>query len=158
MWWRLGRSEFNQQKGEGNKKALKKIVDAGETPGIIAYAEGEPIGWCSFGPREVFPTLEHSRLLKRVDNKKVWSVVCFFIAKQFRHRGVTLELLESIIEHVRRQGCKIVEGYPTEPKTGKTPDVFAYTGLASAFRKAGFTEVARRSDSRPIVRYMITER
>ena len=61
------------------------------------------------------------------------------------------------MDYVRKQGGKIIEGYPVEPKKGWTPDPFAYTGLASAFRKVGFTEVIRRSETRPIMRYTIKE-
>ena len=157
MWWRLTRSEFNRTKGEGNKKGLKKIVDAGEVPGILAYAGKEPIGWCSVAPREAFFSLERSRILKRVDDKPVWSVVCFFVAKPFRYKGVTVSLLKAAIEYVKKQKGKIVEGYPVEPKTEKFPDVFANTGLASAFRRAGFKEVMRRSKTRPIMRYYIID-
>lgn len=155
MWWRLNRSQFNKQKGERNKEALKAIMDSGDVPGIIAYSGGEPVGWCAVAPREAFPALERSRVLKRVDDQKVWSVVCFFIAKSFRHRGLTVELLKAAVEYAKNRGGRIVEGYPVEPKSGKTVDAFAYTGLASAFLKAGFVEVARRSDTRPIMRYII---
>jgi GNAT superfamily N-acetyltransferase len=155
MWWRMTRSEFNREKGEGNKKAFKKIVDRGEVPGILAYLGKEPIGWCSVAPREAFSSLERSRILKKVDNKPVWSVVCFFVAKPFRYKGVSVSLLKAATEYVKKQGGKIVEGYPVEPKTDKFPDVFANTGLASAFRQAGFKEVARRSKTRPIMRYHI---
>jgi GNAT superfamily N-acetyltransferase len=155
MWWRLSRSQFNKQKGEGNKKGLKKIVDSGEVPGLLAYAEGKPIGWCSVAPRETFSTLERSRILKRVDENPVWSVVCFFIAKPFRRKRVTIKLLHAAVEYAKSQGAKIVEGYPVEPKKTKMPDVFAYTGLASAFRQAGFVEVLRRSETRPIMRYFL---
>ena len=155
MWWRLSRSQFNKQKGVGNKKALKKIVASGEIPGILAYSNGEPIGWCSVSPRERFPVLERSRILKRIDEKPVWSVVCFFVAKPFRRKEVTIELLKAAIEYAKKCGAKIVEGYPVEPKKTKMPDVFAYTGLASAFRQAGFVEVLRRSDTRPIMRYFV---
>jgi GNAT superfamily N-acetyltransferase len=158
MWWRLKRSEFVKQKGEGNRKALKKIVESSKIPGILAYTNGEPIGWCSVAPRESYPTLERSRVLKRVDDKPVWSIVCFFVAKQFRHKGVTVALLKAAIEHVKKHNGKIIEGYPVEPKKGYTPDPFAYTGLASAFRKAGFEEVLRRSETRPIMRYIIGEK
>jgi len=158
MWWRLKRSEFLKQKGEGNRKALKRIVDSGEVPGILAYANGQPIGWCSVAPRESYPALERSRVLKRVDENPVWSVVCFFVAKQFRHKGVTVALLKAALEYVRKRGGKILEGYPVEPKKGYTPDAFAYTGLASAFRKSGFIGVLRRSETRPIMRYMIGEK
>ena len=157
MWWRMTRSEFNRTKGEGNKKGLKKIVDAGEVPGILAYAGKEPIGWCSVAPREVFFSLDRSRILKKVDDKPVWSVVCFFVAKPFRYKGVTVALLKAATEYVKKQGGKIVEGYPVEPKTEEFPDVFANTGLASAFRQAGFKEVMRRSKTRPIMRYYIKD-
>ncbi len=154
MSWRLSRSEFAKQKGEQNRKAMKHIVDAGEIPGIIAYADNEPVGWCSVAPRKVFSALERSRILKPVDDEPVWSVVCFYVAKQFRHKGVSIELLKAAVEYVKRHGGTIAEGYPTD--TGKQqPDVFVYTGLVSAFRQAGFRDVARRSRTRPIMRYVI---
>jgi GNAT superfamily N-acetyltransferase len=155
MWWRLSRSQFNREKGKGNRKALKKIVDSGEIPGILAYADGEPIGWCCVAPRETFPVLERSRILERIDEKPVWSVVCFFVTKPFRQKGVTVELLNAAIEYAKKNGAKIIEGYPIEPKKSKMPDVFANTGLAAAFRKAGFVEVLRRSETRPIMRYFV---
>ncbi len=155
MFWRLTHAEWEKQKGEKNRKALKKLIDSGEVPGILAYANGKPVGWCSVAPRERFIRLENSRVLKRVDDKPVWSVVCFFIAKEFRRSGVTVALLKAAVEYARKKGAKILEGYPVEPKKGKMPDVFAYTGLASAFRQAGFKEVLRRSETRPIMRYFI---
>lgn len=158
MWWRLKRSEFERQKGEGNRMALKAIVDSGEVPGILAYAKGQPVGWCAVAPREAYPTLERSRTLKRVDDKPVWSIVCFFIAKPFRGKGLAGKLLKAAIEYVQKKGGRIVEGYPVEPKRGRIPDAFAYTGLASTFRRAGFVEVARRSETRPIMRCEIREK
>ncbi len=155
MWWRLKRSDFVKQKGEGNRKALKRIVDSGEIPGILAYADNQPIGWCSVAPRDAYPMLERSRVLKPVDAKPVWSIVCFFIAKPFRHRGLTAKLIHAAVTHAQKYDGKIVEAYPVEPKSGKTADAFAYTGLVSAFRKANFVEVARRSETRPIMRYVI---
>jgi GNAT superfamily N-acetyltransferase len=155
MWWKLTRSEFEKKKGAGNKRAIKHIIHLGKVPGILAYVGGEPVGWCAVEPRANYPTLERSRVLKPVDDQPVWSVVCFFIAKPYRRKGVTVKLLEAAIEYVRKKGGKIVEGYPVEPKKGTTADAFAYTGLASAFRKAGFVEVLRRSPTRPIMRYYI---
>jgi GNAT superfamily N-acetyltransferase len=163
MWWRLTGKEFDAQKGEGNRRAMKAIVDSGRVPGILAYHEGHPVGWCSVAPREEFPRLGRSlrlaqgqaRILKPVDDEPVWSVVCFFIAKSTRRRGVARRLLKAALDYVRDCGGRIVEGYPVEPKKGHTPDLFAYHGLASMFRGAGFKEVARRSETRPIMRYVI---
>ncbi|MBC7263698.1 MAG: GNAT family N-acetyltransferase [Chloroflexi bacterium] len=158
MWWRLTRSEFEKQKGGGNKQAMKTIVDSGEVPGLLAYADEQPIGWCAVAPRERFPALERSRVLKRVDDQPVWSIVCFFVAKLYRHRGVSAKLLRAAVEYAGENGATIVEGYPVEPKRASMPDAFAYTGLTSAFRKAGFVEVLRRSETRPIMRYYIAGR
>ena len=160
MWFRLKRSQFNAQKGEGNRQAMKSIVDSGEIPGLIAYVKGDskenyniPAGWISIAPRENFPVLERSRILKRVDLQPVWSIVCFFVRKEFRNMGVTGALLENALEFAGKNGADIVEAYPVEPKKSKSPDVFLYHGLYSSFVKAGFIEVARRSETRPIMRY-----
>ncbi len=155
MWWRLQRAQFNRQKGGKNKRAFKKIVAAGEVPGIIAYAGGEPVGWCALAPRETYPVLGNSRILRPVDSQPVWSVTCFFVAKPFRRRGVTVALLRAAVEHAGKHGAKIVEGYPVEPKQGKMADAFVWSGLASAFRQAGFVEVLRRSETRPIMREVV---
>ena len=153
MWWRLPRAQWTRQKGDGNKMAIRKIVKAGEIPGLLAYADGQPVGWCAIAPRQIYPRLATSRVLKPVDDQPVWSVTCFFVARPFRLRGVTVALLKAAVEFAWKKGAKIIEGYPTEPKK-EQPDVFVYTGLASAFRKAGFVEVARRSETRPIMRHI----
>ena len=155
MFWKLRRSEFEQQKGEANRREQKAIVDSGKIPGILAYSNGEPVGWCAVEPRVNYSLLERSRILKPLDDQPVWSMTCFYVAKAYRHKGLTVELLHAAVEHVARQGGKIVEGYPTEPRAGSLPDAFVYTGLASAFREAGFVEVTRRSETRPIFRYYI---
>ena len=152
MLWRLKRSEFEKQKGGKNKAAFKAVVDSGEAPGILAYANGSAIGWCAVAPRETYPALDRSRVLKRIDDKPVWSIVCLFIAKDYRRKGVSVELLKAAAEYVRKRGGRLVEGYPVEPRKDAMPDVFAWTGVASAFLKAGFVECERRSETRPIMR------
>lgn len=156
MWWRLKRSEFNLQKGEGNKEAMRRLVESGRVPGLLAYDKSEPVGWISVAPREEFQALERSRILKPVDDNAVWSVVCFFVDKHYRGKGITVRLLEGAKEYVRRNGGAILEGYPVDPENERSPDVFVYTGLANAFKKAGFSEVARRSKTRPIMRYELS--
>jgi GNAT superfamily N-acetyltransferase len=152
MWWRLSRAEFQQRKGPRNKAAFKRIVEKSDPPGLLAYAGEEPIGWCAVAPREQYPLLERSRTLARVDDKAVWSVTCLVVARPFRRSGVSVQLLRAAAAHARSRGAAILEGYPVEPRTASMPDAFAWTGIASAFRKAGFEEVARRSATRPIMR------
>ncbi len=156
MWWRLSHSEFSKHTGEKNKEALKNIVDSGQIPGIIAYIEGNPIGWCSVSPRDAYPRLEDSRLLKRIDNKPVWSIVCFFVKKEFRRKGISFLLLKAVLDYVKQCSGTILEGYPIEPKKSSSPDAFVYMGLASTFRKSGFTEVIQRSETRPFMRLQIS--
>jgi GNAT superfamily N-acetyltransferase len=155
MYWRLRGSDFGRQKGEPNRQALRGLVQGGQVPGLLAYSEGRPVGWIAIEPREAYPRLERSRVLKPLDPEPVWSVTCFFVARPHRRKGVTVQLLRAAVEHARRHGARIVEGYPVEPKAGEAPDVFVYTGLPGAFRKAGFREAARRSDTRPIYRYHV---
>ena len=153
MVWRLPRKKWEEGKGAANKRALKKIVSGGDLPpGIIGYVNGEPIAWCAVAPREVYPALERSRVLKPVDDKPVWSVSCLFVLKPYRRKGVSVRMLEAAAAFARSNGARIVEGYPVEPSSERTPDPFIWTGTASAFRKAGFREVARRSATRPIMR------
>ncbi|HZE88475.1 MAG TPA: GNAT family N-acetyltransferase, partial [Verrucomicrobiae bacterium] len=121
-------------------------------PGILAYSGDRAVGWCAVAPRAALSALERSRILQPVDDQPVWSITCFFVAKPYRRRGLTVKLIEAAAAHARKGGATIVEGYPVEPRKGAMPDVFAFIGLAAAFRRAGFTEVARRSDARPIMR------
>jgi GNAT superfamily N-acetyltransferase len=156
MWWRLPRADLERQRGEANRQALKALVDAGQVLGLLAYMEGRPVGWCAVGPRESYPALARSRILRPVDDQAVWSVVCFFVDRHTRGQGITGPLLQAAIQYARERRASIVEGYPVEPQ-GRSADAFVYTGLASTFRKAGFIEVARRSETRPVMRYMISE-
>jgi len=135
---------------------MKKLVKSEETTGLIAYSKGEPIGWCSIAPREKYGLLERSRVLRRVDEKPVWSIVCFFVSKNYRRQGLSDELILAAIKYARKHKAKIVEAYPIDPgKKGKYPATFAYTGFVSAFRRAGFKEVERRSEKRPIMRLSV---
>jgi GNAT superfamily N-acetyltransferase len=154
MWWRLTRAEFAKQLGQGNKDAFKRIVEGGEIPGLLAYADGRPVAWCSVAPRETFSALERSRTLRRVDDQPVWSVVCFFVAKSARRKGVMLKLLRAAVEYAKAHGAKIVEGYPIEPTEGLSGSS-GFTGIVSTFRQAGFVEVLRRSETRPIMRCFV---
>ena len=156
MYWRLAHKQFNQQTGDLNRNSMQTLVDSGVIPGLLAYQDGVAGGWCSVAPRSEFPTLARSRILKPVDEQPVWSIVCFFIARTHRRKGLTVQLLQAALEYARSNGAKILEGYPVDPKAAKTPDAFAYTGLSSAFLQAGFHEVARRSETRLIMRYFLT--
>jgi len=157
MWWRMKRSEWERNKGEKNRRAFQKIVSSNVPTGVLAYLGNQPIGWCAVAPRQDYSLLARSRVLRPVDEQPVWSVTCFFIARAHRRSGRTLQLLRAAVDYARAHGAHVVEGYPMDP-VKDTPDAFAWTGLASAFRKAGFKEVARRSATRPVMRYSLASK
>ena len=157
MWWRLRNAEYQRAKGEGNRRAMRKLVNGGVVPGILALSNGEPVGWCALAPREEYPRLSGSRVLKPLDERRVWSIVCFFVKKAARRQGVSERLIRAAVEHAERDGATCIEAYPIDPSNSKQADVFVFSGLLSAFIKSGFKEVARRSPTRPIVRYTVHE-
>lgn len=157
MYWRLTSKDFARGKGAPNRQTLHDLVIAGETPGLLAYDGDRPIGWIAVAPREAYPRLARSRILKPLDDTPVWSIVCLFIDKGHRRRGVSAQLIRGAVDYVADQGGRVVEAYPVEPRNEKMPDVFAWTGIASAFLAAGFVERGRRSETRPILRYDLGE-
>jgi GNAT superfamily N-acetyltransferase len=150
MTWRATSTEYKLLGTAGRKRALHSLVKAYIPIGILAYRAGEPIGWCSIAPRETYARLEHSTTLKRIDDRPVWSVVCFFISRDMRGQGLALQLLKSAVEYAVSQGAHIVEGYPVEP--GQS---YQFMGSPSLFKAAGFREVARAANNRPIVRRVL---
>jgi len=154
MYYRLKKSDYHEGKvSDGNKDAMKEIVWDGKPAGILGIYEGQAIAWCAFAPREDFIKLEKSRVHKRIDNEVVWSIPCFFIQKNFRRLGVSVELLKGVTKYAKEQGIKIIEAYPTIPTQEKLPDSFAWIGLYKAFEGVGFEIVDRTSKNRPMVRF-----
>lgn len=152
MHWRLERGPFERQKGEANRRAMHAIVAQGQIPGILGYSEATPIGWCAVAPRSVYRRLERSRIMAPVDDQPVWSIVCFFVAKPWRGRGISTRLVRAAAAFAEQSGAQIIEGYPVDPRRKPMPPAFAWTGLAASFKRAGFKEVLRRSPTRPIMR------
>jgi GNAT superfamily N-acetyltransferase len=155
MWWRLKRSQFERQQGAGNRRALHDIVKSGEIPGILAYAGDEAVGWCSVAPRQTFGSLNRSRVLKPLDDQPVWSIVCFFVARGWRKKGVIVDLIRGAVDYVRQRGGAIVEAYPTDPRGRRLAPISSFMGMPSVFDRAGFVECARPSEARVIMRYYI---
>jgi GNAT superfamily N-acetyltransferase len=154
MWFRETSAEFDRKGNAGNRRSMRDLVRRNRQPGLLAYVDGEPVGWVSVAPREQFGRIERSRTLKAVDHEPVWSVVCFFIDRRFRGKGVGKRLLEAAVEHAGRKGARIVEAYPKDPRK-KLANSEAFTGVLSMYEEAGFREVARRAPDRPIVRKQV---
>lgn len=152
MVWRLRHKDWVAAKGAGNKRAFRKIVRAGDAPGVIGYLGRQPVAWCAVAPREHYAALARSRVLAPVDDRPVWSVSCLFVLRAYRRLGLSARMLRAAVEFAVSKGATVVEGYPVVPYAKRAPDAFLWTGVPSAFRKAGFRQVARRSRARPIMR------
>lgn len=154
MYWRVPRREFTKGQGEPFRKAMRGLVEAGTAPGLLAYDGRDAVGWISIGKREEFILLKQSRVLAPVDDQPVWSIVCFYIAKSHRKKGLMLSLIQAAVEHAWKNGAKIVEAYPMDPYQ-RLSEMSAYYGITPVFEKAGFFEAARRSEHHPVMRKVL---
>lgn len=112
MHWRLSIAEWTDQKGDGNRRAMRRLATKTPPPGLIGYLDGEPIAWCSLGPRAVFPRLERSLLLKAVEDEGACAITCVFVHRKHRHDGLLPALLQAACSDAANNGYELVEGYP----------------------------------------------
>jgi ribosomal protein S18 acetylase RimI-like enzyme len=136
---------------QANRADLKALVEAGRPPGLIAYRRGVPVGWVSLGPRQEFAKLVRSPVMKALDERPVWSIICFVVPSEFRRQGVARALLDGAMAYAKARGATLLEAYPVD-KAERAADDSMWFGAKSMYDRAGFTEVARRRPHRPIVR------
>lgn len=160
-WYRLRGVDFTTATAESNRAVLEAAVEttagAGRAPGLVAYRNGEAVGWVSLGPRDDYQRLQHSKVLAPVDDRPVWSIVCFVVARKARGQGVARSLLDAAIAYARDHGATLVEAYPADTDGRRISAASAFKGTVPMFEAAGFEVVERRqanrtSAPRPIVR------
>lgn len=158
MYYRLsGPVSVSAAAGGDHRQELCALVDAGTVPGLVGYLDGEPVGWISLGPREDYLRLRRSRVMRPVDDEDVWSVVCTFVARQHRGKGVQHRLLRAAVDYARDRGVRLLEAYPVD-KPERSHDDFMFFGSRSLYERAGFTEVVRRSPTRVVMRRKLRPR
>jgi GNAT superfamily N-acetyltransferase len=158
MYWRQEKgSDWSEAKGAVNKRRWKALVLGGKAHGVLAYSDGEAVGWCAFDKRTDLARLDRAPSLRCDDADEVWSLPCFYIKVGHRGRGVATALLAAALEAMKRRGVKIAEGYPTRPARdgGKIPAAFAYTGTRPLFIKAGFVPDGPQDGGRARVRLRV---
>jgi ribosomal protein S18 acetylase RimI-like enzyme len=144
-------------RAQSNRAELLALVEAGETPGLIGYRGKTPVGWVSLGPRQDYPKLRRSVVMKPVDDRPVWSIICFVVPAQYRGEGVARALLDGAIAYAKKKGVELLEAYPVD-KRGRANDDSMWFGAKSMYDAAGFDEVARRKPHRPVVRLRTGQR
>lgn len=149
MYWRIGSEYRIRPRGE-NKQAFHEIVERGPAPGLLAFLDDIPVGWCQITPRDALPWLDRRWRLKRIDDLPVWSISCLFVRKGYRRQGITSGLIAAALVVAKRAGAPALEAYPLDANL--TPSASG-TGYASTFERAGFREVARHVPPRPIMRH-----
>jgi GNAT superfamily N-acetyltransferase len=160
-FFRVRNTDFASATAETNRKVLERAVATtaaqNRNPGLVAYRDGEPIGWVSVGPRDDYERLKHSKVLAPIDDKPVWSIVCFVVSRKARNRGVARALLDAAVDYARQHGATLLEAYPVDTDGERVPAAHAFKGTVGMFERAGFEVVERRqfnrtSPIRPIVR------
>jgi GNAT superfamily N-acetyltransferase len=161
-YFRVRGVDFSGAAKARHRSVLQTAVDDGvalrRAPGLVAYEGVDAVGWISIGPREDYERLAHSTVLAPIDERPVWSIVCFVVARRARGRGVAKALLDAGVGYARSHGATMLEAYPVElPEGGRIASSDVYRGTLAMFERAGFEVAARRqrnasTPARPIVR------
>ena len=149
VWRAVG--EERRMKGPLRKAAMKQRVDAGTPVGIIGYAEGAPVAWCSVAPRSTYRRLGGLEMADEAP-EDVWSIACFFVKRQWRGQGFTRQLIQAAISHARAKGAKVLEAYPVSPDAPS----YRFMGQVPTFEQMGFTQVAQAGYRRHVMRLSLT--
>ena len=160
MYWRQERGEdWSRLKGTANKRRFHDLLKAARAHGVLAYIDGEPVGWASFERRRELVKLDRSPSLACDDADEAWSLPCFFVKAGYRKRGVASALLAAAVKAVRRRRGTVIEAYPVRSaKFGKAiPAAFAWTGTLSMFQAAGFEAVGPRDGGKQRMRWQEME-
>ena len=153
QYFKVTNREFTETPREQLERALCDQVPT--VPGLVAYLDGEPVGWCGVEPRTRYPRILTSRVARASgeapDDEGVWAVSCFVVRVGFRRRGVAGALLAAAVDHARASGARVVEGYPVDTAEKKASSAELYHGSLGLFEKAGFRVVARPAPGRALV-------
>ena len=151
QYWRLRSKDFGASKVPELRERLRAQTVAAYggddvTPGLVAFEGDRAVGWVSLGPRDAYARITHSRVIPKVDDRPVWSIVCFAVPARARGRGVGRALLDAAIAFASAEGAQALEGYPIDIEAGEAihPDA-AFTGTLPMFERAGFVVVANRA-------------
>jgi len=156
-YFRMPAAERKVLDGTAKKEFIRNRIETGLPPGVLGYVEGQPVAWVQVGPRADVPQWNSPRTVSRpldpadAGDPSVWAVSCFFIGSRHRRKGNSHRILDAAIRFARESGARRIEACPMEQaKTSKSLGL--YVGSMRVFEAAGFREVARRKEGRPLMR------
>ncbi len=138
LTYRLTNAENSALTGEARPSRLRTLCEQNPAPGVIAYVDQTPAGWCAVSPRDSYQRLNRSRTIQRLDDLPVWSVVCLVVRADFRRKGVARALIQGAVDYAAANGAPAVEAYPIETKGQRVSTSLAFTETTDMFLSAGF--------------------
>ena len=140
--WRLSSAENNALVGTQRADKVRQLTRRKTAPGVLAYLDGEVVGWAGVAPRSDLHPIEHSRKIPHVDDLPVWSIWCIRVRPGYRKQGITTALIEGAVDYARASGAPAVESYPVDNGSRRVDLTMAFVGTRSMFERAGFSTVA----------------
>ena len=137
---RLRARDIEELGGGDRERAMRRLCEREDPPGVVTYLDGRPVGWCNTGARADIPRLARSTLIRPVDDVAVWSIVCVVVRGGHRKQGVTGPLIEGAVAYAASHGAPAVEAHPVDPQ-GRMDLTMAFVGTRAMFGKAGFRVV-----------------
>jgi GNAT superfamily N-acetyltransferase len=150
----LAEKRYDTRPPDANRRAFRRQVTSAAVPlGVLAYSADQAVGWCGVAPRSRYPRLARAKVpLATSDGDGLWSVTCFVVRVGHRRQGVSTALLAGAIDLAHRHGARTMEAYPVDTAAKKASAAELYWGSLALYERAGFTEVARPTPSRAVVR------
>jgi GNAT superfamily N-acetyltransferase len=155
MWFLSPIREVHSGWGTVNRDRFNALAaEAREPMGLLAYRDGEAVGWCAAGPRARYARMLKAPTLRNRDpaeDERVWLVPCFFVRRDARRTGVMTTLLQAATRLARKHGAPAIEGFPRAGDQRHSA-ADAYLGVEPLFAACGFSVVDRPSAARVIMR------
>lgn len=140
--WRLSSKENRSLAGTARADRVRELCARDIAPGVLAYRDGEVIGWAGIAPRSELHPFATSRKIPHVDELPVWTLWCIRVRPGYRKQGITRALIDGAVDYARACGAPAVESYPADNGDARVDTTSAFVGLRRWYEEAGFVKVA----------------
>lgn len=150
MVWRRSAAEARDNDSAGRRRQMLQRIGNGTPVGLLAYSDGIPVAWVSIAPRETYRNVGGPPAR---DGEAIWSLVCFFVPRRLRRRGMMRPLIAAAVDYAKENGATVVEAYPVDPDAPS----YRFMGFVPVFVEAGFAEVGRAGRRRHVMRLTLAQ-